>query len=218
MSATIRRPFSGVGRKLLPKILSSDSSVFKLSEGPKNYISRSLKPFVPLNRVIYNNYGSSFSTFSKTYKLNLPTKLIGSYIDHPPLVRQFGLSVFVAGLPLKNYFNTNPKALSERIIPPVHNLITEKPNVKYSDVLSARKYSSTDKPISNTTGTGLADQIMQSRMKEPSPTKHVEEDIKSTGDDTQGPKPVSKWQKRGYMAFAIFLGGALVVNGVLFCK
>lgn len=172
---------------------------------------------MPLNRVIYNlPYGSSFSTFSKSYNLQLPTKLIGSYIEHAPLVRQFGFSVSMTDQPLRNYFNSNPKEVSGKISIRTHNVYTRKNFVKYCELISARKYSSTEKPDSPTTGTGLADQIMQTRMKEPSQTKQAEEDLKNTGDTPQGPKPVGKWQKVGYMAFAIFLGGALVVNGVLF--
>jgi hypothetical protein len=120
--------------------------------------------------------------------------------------------------PLRNYFNSNPKEVSGKISIRTHNVYTRKNFVKYCELISARKYSSTEKPDSPTTGTGLADQIMQTKMKEPSQTKQAEEDLKNTGDTPQGPKPVGKWQKVGYMAFAIFLGGALVVNGVLFCK
>ena len=91
-----------------------------------------------------------------------------------------------------------------------------------------RKYSTPDKPLTSQqtpeAGSGLAAEIMQSRMaqsdKESAPPQGGEpKDGESSKEDApKGPKPMSKWQKRGYMAFVVLLGGSLVVNAVLFGK
>jgi len=56
---------------------------------------------------------------------------------------------------------------------------------------------------------------MQSKLKDTLQEKQPNTEETSKNND-KGPQPMSTWQKRGYMAFAIFLGGALVVNAVLF--
>ena len=77
----------------------------------------------------------------------------------------------------------------------------------------SRRFSSAEKPTS-TQSTSLADEIMQSKLKDASNEKTVNNEDPSENSN-KGP---TKWQRIGYWAFAIIFGGALVVNGVLFCK
>ena len=217
MSRTIRIPLRGIGKKLLPPIISSNSQLLTLSETSSNSVAQFLSPDMSLNTMRYNIEYRSFSTISKTYKLELPTKLMRSYIDHVPLVRKFNFSVSATEVPLTKYLNKNSKDGWGNVGIGTYNLYTSKSQIYAYDSLNARKYSSTEKSAPPT-GPGLADQIMQSRLKEKSHTNQSTEQPENTGENPKGPKPVSKWQKRGYMAFGIFFCGALVVNGVLFCK
>merc|ERR1719334_1738510 len=79
---------------------------------------------------------------------------------------------------------------------------------------NCRRFSSSEKPTS-TQSSSLADEIMKSKMKETSQEKTPNAEETNENSD-KGRQPMSKWQKRGYIAFVIFLSGALVVNAVLF--
>merc|ERR1719264_655499 len=56
---------------------------------------------------------------------------------------------------------------------------------------------------------------MQTKMKEPSQTNEGQPETANKDDPSKAPGS-DKWRKIGYVAFMISMGGALVVNGVLF--
>ena len=57
----------------------------------------------------------------------------------------------------------------------------------------------------------LADQIMQAKQAEEKKDDGKEE-------PKQGPKPMTKWQKYGYIFFGVTFVGMFITNAVLFCK
>ncbi len=44
------------------------------------------------------------------------------------------------------------------------------------------------------------------------------EENSSDSSQNKGPKPLTKWQKYGYIFFGVTMGGLLVTNAILFCE
>ena len=74
-----------------------------------------------------------------------------------------------------------------------------------SNACFVQQFSS--KPDSS--GPSLADQILQSKKSE------QKEENK---EEAKGPKPMTKWQKYGYVFFGVTFVGMFITNAVLFCK
>ena len=205
MSSAIRLPLSGVAKRLLPAFLSSELSVLKLSSSKKIFNNCS-QQFTKLNT---EPHGLSYSTMPKFFKLEQPSKVISPNLLCPP-VRKLSFSVGIALGPL------HIANISKRETPNKWFLLTiDKKQNKSMYSTKSRSFSSAEKPP--TQSSNLADEIMQSKLKDTLQEKQPNTEETSKNND-KGPQPMSTWQKRGYMAFAIFLGGALVVNAVLFCK
>jgi len=72
----------------------------------------------------------------------------------------------------------------------------------------------------------LADEIMKAKIEQEQKAKDAASESGSggqaggggTGEEPKGPKPLSKWQKYGYIFFGTSMVAALVGNGIMFCK
>ena len=210
MSTAIRIPLSGFAKRLLPAFLSSDTSVSKLSSSDKlikNYSSHS-RQFSQMNPKLYgvshSNMQQSHNVVNRFKNVKLP------YLQVYP-IRTMSFSVATA------LGSINSTTLDKRDSPSKMYFMTiDKIQNKSMKFENCRSFSSSEKPTS-TQSSSLADEIMKSKMKETSQEKTANAEETNENSD-KGRQPMSKWQKRGYVAFVIFLSGALVVNAVLFCK
>ena len=64
----------------------------------------------------------------------------------------------------------------------------------------------------------LAQEILKAKQQESEQKKNSSDSQSNDDDKDKGPKPLTKWQKIGFWAFGIFFTGAVISNGVLFCK
>ncbi len=63
----------------------------------------------------------------------------------------------------------------------------------------------------------LAEDILRAKQEEEKKQEHKDQD-KDGGQQKKGPKPLTKWQKIGYITFGVLFTGSLVSNAILFCK
>jgi len=76
-------------------------------------------------------------------------------------------------------------------------------NIQCSAALSSKNSSS---------DSTLADNILKAKVEQ----QQQDQQQQSDDQENKGPKPMSKWQTYGYIAFAVLSVGGLVGNGVLF--
>merc|ERR1719430_688802 len=151
-------------------------------------------------------YGAFHSNMPQTHKVVKTLKDVKLPYSQVFPIRTMSFSVATA---LGSIKSTN---LEKRASPSrMYFLTIDKIQNKSMKFEISRSFSSSEKPTS-TQSSSLADEIMKTKMKDASQEKtpNVEE---TNENSDKGP---SKWQKRGYIAFVIFLSGALVVNAVLF--
>ena len=210
MSSAVRLPFSGIAKRMLPVLVTSDGSVSKFSTSDMLFksLSSHSKQYTKMN-CKHNGlpYSSMPSTNTATKTLRM-AKL--PYLQVSP-IRTLSFSVATALLSVDSTKFKKMDTPSIMYFSTIDKIQSRSMNFQFS-----KSFSSSEKPPS-TQSSSLADEIMKSKMKDASPEKATDADETGESSD-KGPKPMSKWQKRGYMAFVIFISGALVVNGVLFCK
>lgn len=207
MSSTIRLSFSGAAKRLLPAFLSSDASTFNLSR--KDNLIKSYSSFSHQHMKIENRKcGISYSSLPKQYKMEKTYKGVKQPCLQNTPVRNISFSVATTLGAIKSANFDSKDSPSEMYFSTIDKLQHKNINFEIS-----RRFSSAEKPTS-TQSTSLADEIMQSKLKDASNEKTVNNEDPSENSN-KGP---TKWQRIGYWAFAIIFGGALVVNGVLFCK
>ena len=207
MSSTIRLPLSGAAKRLLPAFLSSDVSIFNLSKTDnsiKSYSSFSHQHMKIANR----KCGISYTSLPKLFKMEKTYKGVKYPCLQNTPVRNISFSVATTLGAVKSANFDSKDSPSEMYFSTIDKL--QHKNITF-DI--SRRFSSAEKPTS-TQSTSLADEIMQSKLKDASQEKTA--NTEDTSDNSN--KGPTKWQKIGYWAFAIIFGGALVVNGVLFCK
>jgi len=205
MSSTIRLSFSGAAKRLLPAFLSSDASTFNLSR--KDNLIKSYSSFSHQHMKIENRKcGISYSSLPKQYKMEKTYKGVKQPCLQNTPVRNISFSVATTLGAIKSANFDSKDSPSEMYFSTIDKLQHKNINFEIS-----RRFSSAEKPTS-TQSTSLADEIMQSKLKDASNEKTVNNEDPSENSN-KGP---TKWQRIGYWAFAIIFGGALVVNGVLF--
>ena len=221
MSNAIRLHYSAVAKRLLPTTFSSvsDTSRHILSGCSRKWSSRSFASFTSVNRTQYQNGCNIFNSIAPKHKLQMLSKMAGVELTKIPLVRQFGFSVPLAFDAITNSRNSNTNdQIGQICFLNIDNKHIHKSIVSQSYCVTSRKYSTVDKPTSTPTKSpSLADEIMQTKMKEPSQTNEGQPETANKDDPSKAPGS-DKWRKIGYVAFMISMGGALVVNGVLFCE
>ena len=195
MSTAIRIPLSGFAKRLLPAFVSSDTSVSKLSSSDKlikNYSSHS-QQFSQMNSKLYglshSNMQQSHNVVNRFKNVKLP------YLQVFP-IKTMSFSVATA---LGSINSTN---LDKRDSPSKMYFMTiDKIQNKSMKFENCRSFSSSEKPTS-TQSSSLADEIMKSKMKETSQEKTANSEETNENSD-KGRQPMSKWQKRGYIAFVV---------------
>jgi hypothetical protein len=89
-------------------------------------------------------------------------------------------------------------------LPPWHNVAVSAHNPASLGLVTSQRWNSGKGP-------SLADSVLlakeQEKRKEPSGDKE---------DEAKGPKPLTKWQRIGYIVFGVTMVGSIIVNAVLF--
>ena len=219
--------YNGVSKRFLPKVLSScsDSLILNRPKGPYKTINRHYAPFAPTKLSSFENECKILTSTSLRYfNVKLPFKRTGAQKYLTESVRQFGFCA-VTVLPIKKCLNSNSIAGKDMLLPSTcenQHKLQNTARIFQQDL--NRYYSTPEKPGGSSyppTPTGLADEIMQARVNI-SNKDSSQGGQESHGEDTtkeenpKGPKPLSKWQRRGYIAFVVLLGGGLIANAVIF--
>ena len=234
MSCISRLICSGTCNRPVSKFLSSsvDFALLQQSEAGCKIILRPYVPVAPVRRSTFGNQGSLPCLSSKFMRLQSPGTT-ASQMKVQFSARQFVSNLSFAIVPLANSVISNSCAAKSNNIG--HSSFLESQSRSQNHINGShqlytctQKYSTPDKPLASQQtsepGSGLAAEIMQSRMAQSDKeSAHAQEGEPKSGesnreDSPKGPKPMGKWQKRGYMAFVVLLGGSLVVNAVLFGK
>ena len=219
MASTIRLSRIGVHSSTLSTLIANTTnwSILKLWRCTQSPSSRPFVSSMPINRINCQlKRNNIIPTSAQTKKLELVFKPAANQINKRPQSRQFSFFVPIFAGAVKNAGSSKRK--NDKIEIDFMNREYSFTNAKIKKANffpTAKNYSSDEKTPS--AKKSLAEEIMQSKMVDTSQdNKKLPDNPEKDTNPEQ--KPINPWTKRGYYAFGIFVGGALIVNAVIFCK